>query len=235
MLSLRSHVKPSAVNSKIMLITGPCVYSGGQIVSSSTFEPNDSCCGLCTVDYPEGQIYYWPAEAKNTWCMPYHLLVTGPIIKRHHLWELGLEPALGETALPGPCPATLMWFRQIWLFARHVAPLKATPLRPANNSLRKWREALGNATLTAAGFDQLSLGQPFYHSDRGLTFQSPSVYIIFVVVSATNQCRHIGHIYTSLTLSFAPRRIYDQICLSQERRAHGYVQCGRLSLSSSTA
>ena len=44
-------------------------------------------------------------------------------------------------------------------------------------------------------------------NDEGFTFTSPSVYVVFPTISATDSCGKVGSVHTSTTLAFAPGKL----------------------------
>ena len=87
-----------------------------------------------------------------------------------------------------------------------LAPTPVTSVPP--HLLRKGR-AIARRT-------HLPEGQSYAVGADGFTFISPSVYVIFPVISATNDCGQLGHFYTSLAESFAPGELQTVDGLNSE-------------------
>lgn len=80
--------------------------------------------------------------------------------------------------------------------AKRAGPITAAPSKAPEHILRR-RHARARRT-------HLPLNESYAVGADGFTFTSPSIYVIFPVISATNKCGQLGHVYTSLTESFAP-------------------------------
>jgi len=154
-------------------------------VSTTTLGPDDSCCGTCDVDYPQADILYWPVSTQNTWCLQFGATIPPPI-------TIGtVDGSILPAVLPAPTGLPVASGLD-----KRAGPITAAPSKAPEHILRK-RHARARRT-------HLPANESYAVGADGFTFTSPSIYVIFPVISATNECGQLGHVYTSLTESFAP-------------------------------
>ena len=159
--------------------------TNNKTISTTTLGPDDSCCGTCDVDYPQADILYWPVSTQNTWCLQFGATIPPPV-------TIG---SVDGSILPAVLPAPTGLPVASGLDKRE-GPITTAPLGVKDRILYK-RHAKARRS-------HLPVNESYAVGADGFTFVSPSIYVIFPVISATNECGQLGHVYTSLTESFAP-------------------------------
>lgn len=154
-------------------------------VSTTTLGPDDSCCGTCDIDYPQADILYWPVQSSNTWCLQFGATIPPPV-------TIGtVDGSILPAVLPDPTGLPIASG-----LAKRAGPITAAPSKAPEHILRKLH--------AKARRTHLPMNESYAVGADGFIFTSPSIYVIFPVISATNECGQLGHVYTSLTESFAP-------------------------------
>lgn len=169
-------------------------------IFTTTLGPDDSCRNTCDIDYPQADILYWPVQTTNTWNLQFGATIPPPV-------TIGsVEGSILPAVLPDP--TKLPVYSNL---ARNDRKIRLAPTAITSVPSHLLRKGCAMARRT-----HLPEGQSYAVGADGFTFISPSVYVIFPLISATNDCGQLGPVYTSLTESFAPGELQTVDGLSFE-------------------
>ena len=200
----------------------------------SAQEVIDGCCGPCAIDGPNVDVYYWPLPEANTSCLSIIGTSVNPPTQDATTADLLTYWGYNTTDdnRINRIVTTMIYteINKVWFKMPVINPWEAKPgasvsTDPVSSNLPKlkWREEsleptiraranpiaipnLRRAPLNESNGDTVgnvsSPGSTVIHGSH--TFTSPSIYVNFYSLSATDQCGYRGPTIDSTLLAFAP-------------------------------
>ena len=175
--SLNSHYDITSLDGSVYLAHSSYTVfyqttTANKTIFTTTLGLDGSYCNTCDIDYPRADILYWPAQTTNTWCLQFGATIPPPVTVG------SVEGSILPAVLPDPTGIPIYSD-----FAR-----KNRKPKRASTSTTSVAPHLHRKYHTIARCTHLPEGESYAVRADGFKFVSPSVYVIFPVISATNDC-----------------------------------------------